>query len=181
LPIFQSDRWLAWDAKITTGDGMSPSEADGEAITPAGLAALEAELEELQGPRRRAMAARILAARELGDLKENAEYHIAKDDQAHLETKIKRLRERLKKAVVVETDSQDETFSFGRTAEVLDEETGTVYEWTIVGATESDLAQGNLSAESPVAVALLGQAPGQVVEVQTPRGPRKYRVQKLLS
>ena len=52
------------------------------------------------------MAARILAARELGDLKENADYHIAKNDQAHLETRIKRLRERLRKAVVVETDTE---------------------------------------------------------------------------
>jgi transcription elongation factor GreA len=160
---------------------VSTSEPDREAITPDGLKALEAELEELQTEGRRAMAARILAAREHGDLKENAEYHIAKDDQAHLETKIKRLLERLRRAVVVETDAQDETLSFGRTAEIHDEETGAVHRWTIVGATEADLAQGKLSAESPVALALLGQAPGQVVEVQTPRGPRKYRVQKLLS
>jgi transcription elongation factor GreA len=172
---------LAWDAKITTGDGMSPSEADGEAITPAGLAALEAELEELQGPRRRAMAARILAARELGDLKENAEYHIAKDDQAHLETKIKRLRERLRNAVVVEVDATDAKFGFGRTAQVLDEATGKSHTWTIVGPTEADLTHGKLSAESPVAKALLGRAPGESVEVQTPRGPRTYRVEKLMS
>jgi transcription elongation factor GreA len=160
---------------------VSTSEPDREAITPAGLQALEAELEQLQTEGRRTMAERILAAREHGDLKENAEYHIAKDDQAHLETKIKRLRQRLQRAVVVETDPQDETFSFGRTAEVHDEETGTVHRWTIVGATEADLAQGKLSAESPVALALLGQAPGQIVEVETPRGPRKYRVQKLLA
>jgi transcription elongation factor GreA len=56
-----------------------------------------------------------------------------------------------------------------------------VYTWTIVGATEADLAEGKLSAESPVAGALLGRAPGDAVEVETPRGPRKYRIQKLLS
>jgi transcription elongation factor GreA len=160
---------------------MSTSESGGEAITAAGLKLLEAELEELQTEGRRAMAARILAAREEGDLKENAEYHIAKNDQAHLETKIKRLRERLQMAVVVETDTDDDTFSFGRTAEVQDDESGTVYTWTIVGATEADLAQGKLSTESPVALALLGRRAGDVVEVETPRGPRKYRVQKLLS
>jgi transcription elongation factor GreA len=160
---------------------MSTSDPGREAITAAGLKALEAQLEELQGEGRRAMAARILAAREHGDLKENAEYHIAKDDQAHLETKIKRLRERLSKAVVVETDTDDDTFSFGSTAEVLDEDSGTVHTWTIVGATEADLAQGKLSAESPVALALLGHVAGDVVQVETPRGARKYRVQRLLS
>ncbi len=153
---------------------------EGEAITPAGLAALKAELEELQTTARQKMADRILAARELGDLKENAEYHIAKDDQAHLETKIKRLRERLRNAVVVEADAGDSTFAFGRTAEVLDEESGNVQVWTIVGPTEADLAKGKLSAESPVAGALLGRAPGDVVEVETPRGSRKYRIVKLV-
>jgi transcription elongation factor GreA len=159
---------------------MSPSDPDGEAITPAGLAALEAELNQLQTVGRRAMAARILAARELGDLKENADYHIAKDDQAHLETRIKRLRERLRNAVVVETDADGATFAFGRTAEVLDEASGQLHSWTIVGPTEANLAEGKLSAESPVADALLGRSAGDSVEVQTPRGPRRYRVQKLL-
>ena len=77
---------------------------------------------ELEGPRRDEMAARIKVAREEGDLKENAEYHIAKEDQAHLETRIKRLRERLHNAVVVEVDDgAADVFAFGRTAEVLDE------------------------------------------------------------
>jgi transcription elongation factor GreA len=160
---------------------MTPSQPDDEAITPAGREALEAELEELQTSGRRAMAARILAARELGDLKENADYHIAKNDQAHLETRIKRLRERLRKAVVVETDAGDSTFGFGRTAEVVDETSGQVHTWTIVGPTEADIGQGKLSAESPVAAALLGRAPGDEVDVQTPRGKRRYRVQKLVS
>ncbi|MDQ6749532.1 MAG: transcription elongation factor GreA [Actinomycetota bacterium] len=159
---------------------MSPSEPDGEAITPAGLTALEAELAELQSAGRREMSERILAARELGDLKENAEYHIAKDDQAHLETKIKRLRQRLRNAVVVEADERAVTVTFGRMAEVLDESSGKLHTWTIVGPTEADLAQGKLSVESPVARALLGHAPGDTVEVQTPRGPRSYRVQRLV-
>jgi transcription elongation factor GreA len=165
---------------LPDGDRVSPSEPGGEAITAAGLAALEAELEELQSTGRRAMAERILAARELGDLKENAEYHIAKDDQAHLETRIKRLRERRRNAVVVETDTSGATFTFGRTAEVLDVDTGNTYTWTIVGPTEANLAHGKLSAESPVTRMLLGAAPGDSVEVQTPRGPRTYRVQRLV-
>ena len=160
---------------------MNPSPPDGEAITPSGLEALKAELEELQTAERAAMAKRLLAARDLGDLKENAEYHIAKDDQAHLETRIKRLRERLRNAVVVEANMHDATFAFGCTAEVLDESSGTVHTWTIVGPTEADANQGKLSAESPVAKALLGRAPGDVVEVQTPGGSRTYRVKKLIS
>ena len=159
---------------------VTPSEPRGEAITPAGLEALKTELEQLQTEGRRAMGERLLAARSLGDLKENAEYHIAKDDQAHLETRIKRLRLRLRDAVVV-TDSDDATFAFGRTAEVVEEDGGNVHTWTIVGPTEANLAEGKLSAESPVARALLGRAPGDVVEVETPRGPRKYRIEKLVS
>ena len=153
---------------------------DGEAITPEGLVALEAELSELEGDGRRAIAARILAARELGDLKENAEYHIAKEDQAHLETKILRLRERLRNSVVVETDEDAAHFVFGRTAQVLDVESGKVHTWTIVGPTEADVASGKLSAESPVAKALLGHAPGETVTVQTPRGDRRYTIKELV-
>jgi transcription elongation factor GreA len=160
---------------------VSASDSESKAITAEGLVALEAELEELEGPARRAMAARILAARELGDLKENAEYHIAKEDQAHLETRILRLQQRRREAVVVEARADDATFGFGRTAEVLDEATGKVHKWTIVGSTEANLARGKLSAESPVAKALIGHAPGDSIEVQTPRGPRRYTVQALVS
>jgi transcription elongation factor GreA len=127
------------------------------------------------------MGERLLAARELGDLKENAEYHIAKEDQAHLETKIKRLRERLQHAVVVETNTDHDAFTLGRTAEILDEASGTVHTWTLVGRSEADLGSGKISAESPVGGALLGAAPGDAVEVDTPRGPRKYRIDKLVA
>ena len=152
-----------------------------EPITAEGLRALEAELARLETEERRAMSERIQVARELGDLKENAEYHIAKDDQAHLETKIKRLRERLLAARVVESDGNADTLAFGGTAEVLDEKTGRVHTWTVVGATEADVAEGRLAAESPVAQALLGRAPGETVEVQTPGGARTYVIQRLAS
>src|SRR5918998_2138698 len=112
---------------------MTTQGGGSEAITAEGLRALEAEIQELETSGRKAMSERIKAARELGDLKENAEYHIAKDDQAHLETKIKRLRQRLLAAKVVEADEDDASFGFGRTAEVLDEATGKVHTWTIVG------------------------------------------------
>jgi transcription elongation factor GreA len=82
---------------------------------------------------------------------------------------------------VVETDTKDSTFGFGRTAEVRDEESGTVHTWTIVGPTEADLGHGKLSAESPAAAALLGRSPGEEMAVQTPGGKRQYRMKKLVS
>jgi transcription elongation factor GreA len=154
-----------------------PTNSDGQAITPEGLAALKAEIAELETTERRKMAARILAARELGDLKENAEYHIAKEDQSHLETRIKRLRQRLREAVVVEAESANAgTFAFGRTAEIRDEDTGEVQTWTIVGPTEADRDAGKLSAESPIARALIDQPQGAVVTVHAPRGPRRFKI-----
>jgi transcription elongation factor GreA len=159
---------------------MNPPIPDDELITSEGLRALEAELEELETTGRQDMAKQINDARSLGDLKENADYHIAKDEQAHMETKIKRLRERLRNAVVVEADAQSSNFDFGRTAEVTDEETGKTNTWTIVGATEADLSKGLLSAESPMGRGLVGSAPGSTVEVETPRGTRRYRIDKVL-
>jgi transcription elongation factor GreA len=152
----------------------------GEAITAEGIAALREEIERLEGPGRIEMAARIKAARELGDLKENAEYHIAKEDQAHLETQIIRLRERLRNAEVVEVDDGADSFVFGRTAEVRDEESGKVNTWTLVGSTEADLAEGRLSAESPIGQALRDAKLGEPVEVETPKGARTFVVQKLV-
>ncbi|HXS48407.1 MAG TPA: transcription elongation factor GreA [Solirubrobacterales bacterium] len=159
---------------------MSRVEGSGEPITEEGITALREEIEQLEGQGRIEMAARIKVAREEGDLKENAEYHIAKEDQAHLETRIKRLRERLRTAVVVEVDGNADRFSFGRTAEVLDEEKGAVNAWTLVGSTEADLAAGRLSAESPIGKALMNAAIGKPVKVETPRGSRTFVVQKLL-
>jgi transcription elongation factor GreA len=160
---------------------VSPREPAGEAITPEGLEALRAELHELETTARYEMSARIQAARELGDLKENAEYHMAKDAQAHLETKIQRLRRRLRDAVVVEVEEGGDAFVFGRRAEVRDEESGRVHTWTIVGPTEADPGQGRISGESPVGRALLGHRVGETVEVATPRGARAYRIERLLS
>src|SRR5215475_6432907 len=158
---------------------MAPAEQNAEPITEAGLEELKAELEELEGPKRVAMAARIKTARDEGDLKENAEYHIAKEDQAHLETRIKRLRQRLDNAVVVEVDEgAADSFAFGRTAEVLDEAAGKVNTWTLVGSTEANLAEGRLSAESPIGVALRDAKVGKPVEVQTPKGSRTFVIQK---
>jgi transcription elongation factor GreA len=159
---------------------MNGNVPSGEAITAEGIEALKAELAELEGPKRHEMAARIKVAREEGDLKENAEYHTAKEDQAHMETRIKRLQERLHNAVVVEVDGGAEAFAFGRTAEVLDNDSGKLNVWTLVGSTEANLAEGRLSAESPIGRALRDAAVGATVKVETPRGTKSFRVEKLL-
>ncbi len=159
---------------------MTTSSNDGEPITEGGLASLKAEIGQLETVARREMAARILTARGHGDLKENAEYHAAKEDQAVLETRIQRLRQRLRSAVVVDTVPHDDTFSFARLAEVRDEGTGELHTWTIVGPTEADRANGKLSSESPVARALLGRAAGETVEVSTPRGVRRLKIERFV-
>jgi len=161
---------------------MSPANQSngGEPITAAGIEELKAELAELKGPRRQEMADRIRVARELGDLKENAEYHTAKDDQAMMETRIKRLEERLRNAVVVEAGDGGRTFSFGRTAEVHDDSKDETVTWTLVGSTEANLAEGKLSAESPIGQALMDAEVGSTVDVETPRGTKSFRVVKLV-
>jgi transcription elongation factor GreA len=152
----------------------------GEAITAEGLEALKEELAQLEGEGRQAIARRISAAREHGDLKENAEYHAAKEDQAHLETKISRLAERLRRAQVVEAPSDDaDTVRFGSTVHVVDEGSGRGSTFTIVGPTEADVRTGRLSAESPMALALMGARPGDVVEVEAPRGTLRWRIERL--
>ena len=150
-----------------------------EQITPEGLAALRDEIEDLETRGRAEMAVRIKAARELGDLKENAEYHIAKDDQAHLETKILRLNQRLRAARVVERSEASDVVAFGSKVAVVDESSGREHEFTLVGPTEADLKTGRLSSESPVARALVGSRAGDTVKVETPGGQRSYSVKRV--
>jgi transcription elongation factor GreA len=152
---------------------------ESEKITAEGLVALRAEIEQLESEGRAQMAERIKAARELGDLKENAEYHIAKEDQAHLETKIQRLNERLRAARVDDEAGEPGVVGFGSTVAVIDEASGRAMDLTLVGPTEADLKQGRLSFESPVAQALVGARAGDTVTVATPGGERRYRVERV--
>ena len=150
---------------------------DGYAITQEGLDALRAELHHLETVARREVAERIRTAREWGDLKENAEYHAAKEDQAHLETRILKLQERERNATVVDSPSAASgVVAFGSTVEVRDEKTGKVATYTLVGAAEASARDGKLSIESPVARALLGATAGEAVKVETPAGARTMHV-----
>ncbi len=108
-PPGRRSRWPWRSRQVCQNAPMTTSDHEGEPITEAGLAALKAEIGELETVARRDIAARILTARGHGDLKENAEYHAAKEDQAHLETRILRLRQRLRNAVVVDVESEPPT------------------------------------------------------------------------
>jgi transcription elongation factor GreA len=144
-------------------------------MTAEGLEALRAEIAELEGPARAAIADEIKTARGFGDLKENAEYHEAKNAQARLETKILQLRQRLGDARVVEA-ARGDVIGFGSTVELEDEATSKRVTYTIVAAHEASAGDGRLSAESPVANALDGLRAGQVAVVPAPRGERRLKV-----
>ena len=143
-------------------------------MTAADRAALVAELEQLETHGRREIAQRIKTAREWGDLKENSEYHDAKNDQAHLETKIVLLRERLARSKVVEAVS-DGVVGLGSVVHVRDGD-GREQRFEIVSSQAASPSEGKISIESPVARGLLGLAPGGEATVALPRGSRTYSV-----
>jgi transcription elongation factor GreA len=144
-------------------------------MTAEGLEALRREVEKLEGEGRREIAAQIKTAREWGDLKENAEYHAAKEAQAHLETRIAVLREREANAEVV-TASAGDVVAFGSTVEVEFESTGKRQTYTLVSSLDASPSDGKLSSDSPVAAALSGKRAGDSATVKTPRGEQQLKV-----
>jgi transcription elongation factor GreA len=144
-------------------------------ITAGGLTALTSELAGLEGEGRREIAERIKTAREWGDLKENSEYHDAKNDQSHLETKIQKLRERISRSEVIEPPKGDGAVAFGSVVVVADE-AGKEQTWTIVSSHEASPKEGRLSIESPVAKALTGRRAGEKTSIPLPRGSRTLTV-----
>jgi transcription elongation factor GreA len=155
-----------------------------EAPAPVELSAeaharLAAELEELTLRRRPEVVARIKAARELGDLRENAEYHAAREEQSFLEGRIRLLEQRLRNAVLVGAASDGvggATSGASIGSRVTVEHAGEQLTFTLVGSAEADAAAGRISTVSPVGAALLGARSGSEVAVRTPRGEVRYRV-----
>jgi len=138
------------------------SERSVEMLTAEQKSALDAELAELEGPKRAAAIEAIAHARAFGDLSENFEYHAAKNEQGLLEARIAKLRERLRHVKVVEHDTDDHVGP-GSVVEIEDE-SGDVMEVTI------SAVGGGVSTDSPLGRALLGKAIGDVVSVEAPRG-----------
>jgi transcription elongation factor GreA len=149
-------------------------------LTPEGLEELKTKIEHLSTSRRREVAERIRAAREFGDISENAEYDDAKNEQAMLEKQIADLEDKLRSATVVETPADDGVVSVGTTVHVKDQKTDKSVKWRIVGSAEANPSDQKLSNESPVGRALLGRKRGDVVSVPVPRGPaRKLKITKI--
>jgi transcription elongation factor GreA len=149
-------------------------------LTPEGLVELKAKIEHLSTNRRREVAERIRAAREFGDISENAEYDDAKNEQAMLEKQISDLEDKLRSATVIDTPASGDMVTVGVMVHVKDQKTDKSQKYKIVGSAEANPAEQKLSNESPVGRALLGHKRGDVVSVPVPRGPvRKLKITKI--
>ena len=150
-------------------------------LTTDGFTRLKAELENLKTVQRPKVIQDIAVAREHGDLKENAEYHAAREQQSFIEGRILELDAVLGRAQVIDptTMAGDDTVKFGATVTIVDEETDEEETYQIVGEHESDMENGKLSIGAPVARALIGKAEGDSVRVKTPKGARDYEILKV--
>ncbi|HEX3604987.1 MAG TPA: transcription elongation factor GreA [Candidatus Dormibacteraeota bacterium] len=143
-------------------------------ITAAGRKALEDELAELVGVRRPQIVALIAHTREQGDLRENAGYHQAREDQSLVEGRIADIEETLRRAVLIDVPTHAEVVELGCTVTVADEFGESTLQ--LVGPTETNAASGRISASSPVGKALLGHRAGDRVKVATPGGTREMEI-----
>ncbi|NQV85019.1 MAG: transcription elongation factor GreA [Rhodospirillales bacterium] len=146
-------------------------------MTASGLLALEEEFRRLKNVERPAVSKAIGIAREHGDLKENAEYHAAKERQSFIEGRLKELEGVISCSQVIDPASlSGDRVQFGATIRLADEETDEEITYQIVGSEESDAKSGRLSVTSPLARALMGKTIGDSVEVHTPGGRKSYEV-----
>jgi len=149
-------------------------------MTAAGHDTLERELKHRQQVERPRIIQQISDARTHGDLSENAEYHAAKEQQAHNEGRIAELEDKLARADVIDVHKlSGDTVKFGATVTLVDEDTDEKRVWQIVGEPEADAKAGRISITSPLARALIGKSKGASVEVVTPGGARAYAVKKI--
>ena len=148
-------------------------------FSPEGLEKLKKELEERRGSIRTEITRKILDAKELGDLAENAEYTEAKESQGFNEGRIAELEEIIKNAVVIGPNHKHEVVTVGATVKVKSAERGE-QKFTIVGAAEADPIQGFISNESPLGTAFIGRKKDEEVEVKTPSGVAKYKILEIL-
>ena len=149
-------------------------------MTAAGYSALEAELKQCQQVERPRIIQQITDARSHGDLAENAEYHAAKELQAHNEGRIAELEDKLARAEVIDVSKlSGDTVKFGATVTLIDEDTDKKAVWQIVGEVEADAKKGRISITSPLARALIGKKKGASVEVVAPGGAKAYEITKV--
>jgi len=146
-------------------------------ITRAGAEAIKRELKRLKSVDRAKNVHDISVAREHGDLRENAEYHAAKERQSHIEGRIRMLEDRLARAQIIDVARlSGERVVFGATVRLQDTDSGARTQYTIVGETEADLKKGRISITSPIARGLVGREVGDTVKIRAPAGEREYEI-----
>ncbi|HIA21095.1 MAG TPA: transcription elongation factor GreA [Alphaproteobacteria bacterium] len=149
-------------------------------MTAEGYERLETELKRLKTVERPDVIKSISAAREHGDLSENAEYDAARERQSFIEGRVRELEDKLSRAEVIDVSKlSGKEIKFGATVTLADEETDEKKTYQLVGADEADVNNGRLSITSPVARALIGRGIGELVHVETPSGGRSYEVIKI--
>ena len=150
-------------------------------ITATGLRRLKEELKQLQTVERLKISKEIEVARGHGDLRENAEYHAAKEKQSHIEGRILSLNDWIARAEVIEVAKlSGDKVVFGATVKLLDVETDKEVTYTLVGELEADIKRRLISVTSPLARGLIGKAVGDLVTVQSPGGAREYELVEVL-
>ncbi|HSF91351.1 MAG TPA: transcription elongation factor GreA [Paracoccaceae bacterium] len=145
-------------------------------LTAKGFDKLNVELKNLKSVERPAVIKAIAEAREHGDLSENAEYHAAREQQSHIEGRIKELEAIISRADVIDVSKMNGSVKFGATVELVDEDTDEEKTFQIVGEAEADIQNGLLNIKSPLARALIGKEEGDSVEVKTPGGGKSYEI-----
>ena len=151
-----------------------------EPMTLFGYEKLQAEVKDLKTVKRPQTVKDIEEALEHGDLKENAEYHAAKDEQGLMEARIAELTDIVGRAQVVDPSTlPHERVSFGSTVELTDQETEEVLTYTIVGGQESNPSKGLISFQSPLAKVLLGKEEGDEVSITLPSGKKTYDIEEV--
>jgi transcription elongation factor GreA len=149
-------------------------------LTPEGLTKLEQELDELRSVHRREVNDRIRQAKEYGDLSENAEYEDAKQEQAFIEGRILKLEAMIRNARLIdESEYVADEVHLGAVVKVRELKKNEPYEFSIVGSAEADPANHRISNESPLGRALMGHKKGTTVDVATPRGLVKYKIESI--
>ena len=149
-------------------------------ITLAGHHRLQGELKNLKTVERPSIIKAIAAAREHGDLSENAEYHAARERQSFIEGRIMELEDTIKRAEVIDVQKiKGKKIRFGATVKLADEESDAKSTYQIVGANEAEISEGQISISSPLARALIGREKGDNIEVESPRGTRYYEIMQV--
>ena len=144
-------------------------------MTREGYNKIKAEIDRMENEEMPVILENLAAARAEGDLKENAEYHGARESQGMLQAKINMLRGKLAKASIIDVEAKDEV-AFGATVVVKDLEYGDEEEYTLVGAGEEDYDTGKILITSPVGQGLMGKKVGDTVDIPVPRGTLQYEI-----